>query len=61
MEKDEVQVQGRLPRSLKRELYAALALQEKKFTPWLREQAETWVATVASTPRGQGETHALHS
>ena len=41
--KDVVQLHAFVPRELKRQLYSALALEDKRFSAWVREQATAWL------------------
>lgn len=40
---DIIQVHAFVPRMLKRRLYAVLAMEEKRFSQWVREQMEVKV------------------
>ncbi len=48
---DVVQVKGLLERQIKRRLFSALALREKRYTQWLREQSEQWLQEVETVPQ----------
>lgn len=41
--KDMAQLHAFVPRALKRQLFSALALEEKPYSAWVREQATAWL------------------
>lgn len=44
-----VQVKAVVPRTLKREVFSALALREQTFRNWLAHQMQTWLQEVEET------------
>ena len=49
---DVVQVHALIPRTLKRHAFSVLALRERKFSHWLREQIEAWLEEAERTDEG---------
>ncbi len=48
-----VQVKAEIPRNLKRQVFAKLALRDEKFNRWLRTQMELWLADDDSEERNR--------
>ena len=46
---DFVQVKAVIPRQLKRRAFLAFAMQDEKFSRWLRRQLEGWLEEVAQS------------
>ena len=47
------QVHAVVPRALKRQVFSVLALRDERFSPWLRQQMERWLATHQTTEEPQ--------